>query len=89
MSWDEFGRRRRAIDAVLAHAERYPAAGLPFEQLPAVRAVFASRAEIQSWAKRRAEIRIPGGAGGPTPKFAAPHRDRIAVLLPAALPVRV
>jgi len=49
--------------------------------------VFASRAEIQSWAKRRAEIRLPGGAADPAPKFAAPHHDRIAVLLPAALPM--
>jgi len=50
--------------------------------------VFASRAEIQSWAKRRAEMRLPGGAAELAPKFAAPHHDRIAVMLPAALPAQ-
>jgi len=35
MSWTDFYRRRDAIDAVLAHAEQHPGAGLPFDELPA------------------------------------------------------
>ena len=46
MSWTDFYRRRDAIDQVLAHARRHDDAGLPFEELPAVRAVFGSRAEL-------------------------------------------
>ena len=45
MGWDE-RRRKRAIDAVLAHVERFPSDGLPFEQLPSVTEVFCSRAEL-------------------------------------------
>ena len=45
MSWDELCRRRRAIDAVLAHAERFPSADLPLD-LPAVREAFDSRADL-------------------------------------------
>src|SRR5476649_1403476 len=50
--------------------------------------VFASRAEIESWAKHRAEIRIPAKVTDSAPKFAAPHHKRLAVLLPAALPAQ-
>src|SRR5258706_10105941 len=46
--------------------------------------VFASRAEIESWAKRRTEIHISGKSAAP--KFASPHHGRIAVLLPAVAP---
>jgi hypothetical protein len=46
MSWDDFYRRRDAIDLVLAHARRHPGAGLPFEELDAVRAVFADRHDL-------------------------------------------
>jgi tetratricopeptide (TPR) repeat protein len=48
--------------------------------------VFASRAEIESWAKHRTEIRIPGKGAESAPKFALQHHDRIAVLLPAVEP---
>jgi tetratricopeptide (TPR) repeat protein len=48
--------------------------------------VFASRAEIESWARRRTEIRMPGRPMESAPKFASPHRNRIAVLLPAEGP---
>jgi hypothetical protein len=46
MSWDDFYRRRDAIDLVLAHARRHPGAGLPFDELSAVRGVFADRDEL-------------------------------------------
>jgi hypothetical protein len=46
MSWTDFYRRRDAIDAVLAHAEQHPGAGLPFAELPAARAVFADRESL-------------------------------------------
>ena len=48
--------------------------------------VFASRAEIESWARRRTEIRMPGRAMDSAQKFASPHCNRIAVLLPADEP---
>src|SRR4051812_49510297 len=46
MSWDDFDRRRAAIKSVLAYAAEHPAAGLPFEDLPEVRATFADRREL-------------------------------------------
>jgi len=46
MSWDDYDRRRTAIKAVLAYATEHPAAGLPFEDLPEVRATFADRREL-------------------------------------------
>lgn len=46
MSWDDHDRRRAAITAVLAHAAQHPAAGLPYEELPEVRATFADRREL-------------------------------------------
>ena len=48
--------------------------------------VFASRAEIESWARRRTEIRMPGKAVGSAQKFVSPHCNRIAILLPAEEP---
>src|SRR5258706_10519310 len=48
--------------------------------------VFASRAEIESWAKRRAEIHISGKVAESARNFVPPRRDRIAVLLPAVEP---
>lgn len=46
MSWTDFYRRRDAIAAVLDHAARHPGGGLPWDELPAVRAVFADREEL-------------------------------------------
>jgi len=46
MSWDDHNRRRAAIRSVLVYAEQHPTAGLPFEQLPDVRAQFADRHEL-------------------------------------------
>jgi hypothetical protein len=46
MSWDDHNRRRAAIRSVLAHAEKNPTAGLPFEALPEVTACFSSRREL-------------------------------------------
>lgn len=46
MSWADYYERRDAIDLVLAHAERHPGTGLPFDGLDAVRAVFADREEL-------------------------------------------
>jgi tetratricopeptide (TPR) repeat protein len=46
--------------------------------------VFASRAEIESWAKRRTEI--PGKVAESSRNFAPPRRGRIAVLLSAVEP---
>jgi hypothetical protein len=45
MSWDDFYRRRDAINLVLARAGRAPQ-GLPFEGLAEVEAVFADREEL-------------------------------------------
>ena len=38
--------RRAAIHAVLAHATQHPTAGLPYEALPEVSAVFRDRREL-------------------------------------------
>jgi hypothetical protein len=46
MGWDEYNRRRAAIKAVLGYAEQNPAAGLPYEALPAAHAVFRDRREL-------------------------------------------
>jgi hypothetical protein len=46
MSWADFYERRDAIDLVLAHAARHSGAGLPYDELDAVRSVFASREEL-------------------------------------------
>jgi len=46
MSWHDFYQRRDAIDAVLDHAGQHPGVGLPFDELPAVTAVFADRESL-------------------------------------------
>jgi hypothetical protein len=46
--------------------------------------VFASRAEIESWARRRTEIRMPGKAMESAPQSVS--GSRILVLLPAVAP---
>ncbi len=46
MGWDEHVQRRAAITTVIDHAEQNPAAGLPYEDLPAVQAVFRDRREL-------------------------------------------
>jgi hypothetical protein len=46
MGWDEHNRRRAAIKAVLGYAEQNPAAGLPYEALPAAHAVFRDRRDL-------------------------------------------
>jgi hypothetical protein len=46
MGWDEHRRRRAAIRAVLAEADRRPAAGLPFDAVPQATAVFRDRREL-------------------------------------------
>jgi hypothetical protein len=42
MGWNDFYRRRDALDAVLDHARRDPAGALPFHEVPEVAQVFAS-----------------------------------------------
>jgi hypothetical protein len=46
MSWDDHNRRRAAIKAVLAYAEKQPAGGLPYEHLAEAAANFSSRREL-------------------------------------------
>lgn len=46
MSWQDFYQRRDTIDAVLNHAAHHNGAGLPFDELPAVQAVFADRESL-------------------------------------------
>lgn len=46
MSWEDFYQRRDAIADVLAYAGRHPGVGLPFEELPGVRTVFADRESL-------------------------------------------
>lgn len=48
MSWNDFYRRRDAIDAVLATAARRQRPALPYHELPAVRAAFGSKDELLS-----------------------------------------
>ncbi|WP_072807065.1 hypothetical protein [Rhodococcoides yunnanense] len=43
MSWDDFHRRNRALDAVLDHAYRTGQTSLPFEEVPGVSAAFGDR----------------------------------------------
>lgn len=46
MSWNDFYKRRDAIDAVLALAARRRSGKLPYHELPQVRDVFASEDEL-------------------------------------------
>lgn len=48
MGWDDFYRRRDAIDAVLATAGRRRDGALPYEELPEAREVFQSKDELLS-----------------------------------------
>jgi tetratricopeptide (TPR) repeat protein len=48
--------------------------------------VFAFRAEIESWAKGRTEIRLSGKPTESARNFASPQRNRLAILLPATGP---
>lgn len=46
MSWNDFHRRREAMNAALAQAERDPDGPLPFEDIPQVTAEFADPEEL-------------------------------------------
>jgi hypothetical protein len=46
MSWDDYNRRRAAIKSALAYAASNPSAGLPYDYLPEVKAIFATRREF-------------------------------------------
>jgi hypothetical protein len=46
MSWTDFYQRRDAINLVLDQARRNPGVGLPFDELPTVRALFGSEEEL-------------------------------------------
>jgi hypothetical protein len=46
MSWTDFYQRRDAINLVLDQARRNPGVGLPFDELPTVRAQFGSEEEL-------------------------------------------
>jgi hypothetical protein len=46
MSWDDHNRRRAAIKAVLAYAEKHPTRGLPHEHLAEAAANFSNRREL-------------------------------------------
>jgi hypothetical protein len=46
MNWADHCRRRAAIDAVLDYARRHPAAGLPYDTVPAATQVFADRRQL-------------------------------------------
>jgi hypothetical protein len=46
MSWDDYRQRRDALTSVLGYAAAHPSAGLPFDELPGVAAVFADRQEL-------------------------------------------
>jgi hypothetical protein len=46
MTWDDHFRRRAAIKAVLDHARRNPAAGLPYDSVPEAKQVFKNRREL-------------------------------------------
>jgi AcrR family transcriptional regulator len=46
MSWNDFYRRRAAMNAVLAQVERDPDGPLPFEDIPQVTEEFANREEL-------------------------------------------
>jgi tetratricopeptide (TPR) repeat protein len=48
--------------------------------------VFAFRSEIESWAKRRTELRVAAKPVESAPKFTPPRHGRIAVLLPTIEP---
>ncbi len=46
MSWADFYQRRDAIDMVLGYAGQHPGDGLPYDELPAVRAAFTDRESL-------------------------------------------
>src|SRR5580765_2902095 len=46
MSWDDYSRRRKAIQAVLDHAAANPGGGLPFGEIDDVPNVFADRYQL-------------------------------------------
>ena len=46
MSWTDFYRRRDALDAVLEHAHRDPATGLPYHDVPEATAEFTGPEDL-------------------------------------------
>ena len=46
MSWDDFYRRRDALNAVLEHAGRNPDGPLPYDAVPDAAQIFANPAEL-------------------------------------------
>jgi hypothetical protein len=89
MGRDDDERRRAAITSVLACARRAPQAGLPYEQLPSVTAVFADRRELllalqYEWSRalwERIEVRSRAG-GLPAAEVAQPAWDDCATRHP-------
>ncbi|RZS38848.1 hypothetical protein EV193_10459 [Herbihabitans rhizosphaerae] len=46
MSWNDYYRRRDALDAVIQHATRNPGGGLPFDEVPGVSEIFSGPDEL-------------------------------------------
>ena len=46
MGWNDFYRRRDALDAVLEHAQRTPDSALPYAEVPGVAEVFGEPAQL-------------------------------------------
>lgn len=63
MSWQDFYRRRDALDAVEEHARRNPAATLPFAEVPGVAEIFASPADLALALHHRWSLKLTGRVG--------------------------
>ncbi|HVK24794.1 MAG TPA: hypothetical protein VM677_25840 [Actinokineospora sp.] len=63
MSWNDYYRRRDAMDAVVAHAARTPEGALPYAEVPGVDAVFSSHEELLLALHYRWTLKLTGRVG--------------------------
>lgn len=78
MTWNDFHQRQRAIQAVLDHAARHPAARLDLDAVPAAAAVFADRDELLRALHHKWNRVLTGRIDvGVEDADADPHGDRV------------
>ncbi|CRK55650.1 hypothetical protein [Alloactinosynnema sp. L-07] len=63
MSWNDYYRRRDAMDAVVAHAARTPESVLPYAEVPGVDEVFGSHEELLLALHYRWTLKLTGRVG--------------------------
>jgi hypothetical protein len=63
MSWNDYYRRRDALDAVVDHAARHPAGSVPFTEVPEATEVFTNREELLQALHYRWLLKLTGRVG--------------------------